>query len=337
MAALMAQVLTAGDRGGLAEQPARTTSTPHRRASTPWSTPTSAAALAEESDPTRRRGPRAARASTSSPSSPHPRRPRGDAPRDPAAGSAARRPARARPAPRPARPARLPAHDPRTRCPPAACRCRRATARAGRRRPTSSSSATSVRRWPLRAVHAAARLRAARAVQPGPRLRLRRRAPRGDPRSSRPAPTSPTRSPAAARGRSPRARAAPTTAGRSSCSPSATPTRRAADLVAGPGRRPLQLRRPLAAVLERLVDRARHAYWLNPERRAPGTPATPRREYAAVVPMVECRNLAQLRQFVRSLPADAAPARRGQGSRTILPSTCPARCSRCASAMRASG
>jgi uncharacterized protein with von Willebrand factor type A (vWA) domain len=56
-------------------------------------------------------------------------------------------------------------------------------------------------------------------------------------------------------------------------------------------------------VLERLVDRAHAAHWLNPERRtlwSTGDSAAHR--FAAVVPMVECRNLAQLAGFVRDLP-----------------------------------
>ena len=51
-----------------------------------------------------------------------------------------------------------------------------------------------------------------------------------------------------------------------------------------------------------LAGRAKHAYWLNPERRgiwdAGDSRAT---DLAAVVPMVECRNLAQLGEFVRDL------------------------------------
>ncbi|TAM80774.1 MAG: VWA domain-containing protein, partial [Jatrophihabitans sp.] len=51
-----------------------------------------------------------------------------------------------------------------------------------------------------------------------------------------------------------------------------------------------------------LAGRARHAYWLNPERRAAwdsGDSAASR--YGAIVPMTECRNLAQLAGFVTSL------------------------------------
>ncbi|MDT4894727.1 MAG: uncharacterized protein QOE97_3762, partial [Pseudonocardiales bacterium] len=54
--------------------------------------------------------------------------------------------------------------------------------------------------------------------------------------------------------------------------------------------------------LELLVKRAKHAYWLNPERRSAwdtGDSAASR--YGAIVPMVECRNLAQLAEFVKSL------------------------------------
>src|SRR5829696_5449569 len=56
--------------------------------------------------------------------------------------------------------------------------------------------------------------------------------------------------------------------------------------------------------LKALVGRARHAYWLNPEPRrewGSGDSAAPR--YAEVVEMVECRNVAQLTDFVgRLLP-----------------------------------
>jgi uncharacterized protein with von Willebrand factor type A (vWA) domain len=53
------------------------------------------------------------------------------------------------------------------------------------------------------------------------------------------------------------------------------------------------------------VQRARHAYWLNPEPEAywgSGDSAT--RAYADVIEMVECRNAVQLEDFVqRLLPA----------------------------------
>ncbi|HEU5005697.1 MAG TPA: VWA domain-containing protein [Jatrophihabitantaceae bacterium] len=55
--------------------------------------------------------------------------------------------------------------------------------------------------------------------------------------------------------------------------------------------------------LQRLVERAHAAHWLNPERRAAwdtGDSAASR--FDAVVPMVECRNLAQLADFVKDLP-----------------------------------
>ncbi len=55
-------------------------------------------------------------------------------------------------------------------------------------------------------------------------------------------------------------------------------------------------------VLGDLVDTARHAWWLNPEqRRHWGTGDSATAAYGAVVPMVECRNLAQLGDFVRRL------------------------------------
>ncbi|MFL6239217.1 MAG: vWA domain-containing protein [Actinomycetes bacterium] len=54
--------------------------------------------------------------------------------------------------------------------------------------------------------------------------------------------------------------------------------------------------------LKRLVTEARHAYWLNPEPRTywgQGDSAT--RAYADVVEMVECRNAAQLQEFIERL------------------------------------
>ncbi|WP_019633714.1 vWA domain-containing protein [Actinomadura atramentaria] len=54
--------------------------------------------------------------------------------------------------------------------------------------------------------------------------------------------------------------------------------------------------------LTAMADRARHAYWLNPEPRGvwdTGDSAASR--YGAVVPMFECRNLAQLTAFVEEL------------------------------------
>jgi uncharacterized protein with von Willebrand factor type A (vWA) domain len=54
--------------------------------------------------------------------------------------------------------------------------------------------------------------------------------------------------------------------------------------------------------LRRLAGRARRAYWLNPERLASwDTGDSCAGEVGQVVPMVECRNLAQLGDFVRDL------------------------------------
>jgi uncharacterized protein with von Willebrand factor type A (vWA) domain len=51
-----------------------------------------------------------------------------------------------------------------------------------------------------------------------------------------------------------------------------------------------------------LAGRAKHAYWLNPERRAIWDTGDSRAgDLAAVIPMVECRNLAQLTEFVHDL------------------------------------
>jgi uncharacterized protein with von Willebrand factor type A (vWA) domain len=55
-------------------------------------------------------------------------------------------------------------------------------------------------------------------------------------------------------------------------------------------------------VLRRLVRSARHAWWLNPEhRRHWDTGDSAASRYGEVVPMVECRNLAQLAEFVHDV------------------------------------
>ena len=57
-----------------------------------------------------------------------------------------------------------------------------------------------------------------------------------------------------------------------------------------------------ADVLRDLAGTARHSYWLNPEhRRHWGTGDSATRTYGEIVPMVECRNLAQLGTFVHDL------------------------------------
>ncbi len=54
--------------------------------------------------------------------------------------------------------------------------------------------------------------------------------------------------------------------------------------------------------LKELAGAARHSYWLNPEhRRHWGTGDSAAPTYGAIVPMVECRNLAQLGEFVHDL------------------------------------
>lgn len=59
---------------------------------------------------------------------------------------------------------------------------------------------------------------------------------------------------------------------------------------------------PNVAALRRIVRRARRAHWLNPERRgAWDTGDSCASAVAAVVPMTECRNLAQLGEFVHAL------------------------------------
>ena len=55
-------------------------------------------------------------------------------------------------------------------------------------------------------------------------------------------------------------------------------------------------------VVSELVRAARHAWWLNPEAaRHWDTGDSAASEYAALMPMVECRNLVQLGQFVQDL------------------------------------
>ena len=54
--------------------------------------------------------------------------------------------------------------------------------------------------------------------------------------------------------------------------------------------------------LQRLVDKAQHAYWLNPERRRLwDTGDSEASKVGNVIEMIECRNLAQLSEFVKSL------------------------------------
>ncbi len=155
-------------------------------------------------------------------------RPRGDAPRDLPAGPPARDPAHPG-APRPpARPARLPAHRPRLDLhrrrtaghpPPAQAPAPQRARRAVRRERLGRE---------LRAVHAAAGLRAARPVPEGPGVHLHRPRPRGDPalqagRRRRRRDGRPRRQ----HRRTPRCGAAPTTAARSPSSSRSTPTRSA--------------------------------------------------------------------------------------------------------------
>jgi len=54
--------------------------------------------------------------------------------------------------------------------------------------------------------------------------------------------------------------------------------------------------------LREMADRTRHQWWLNPEvRRQWDTGDSAASRYAALVPMVECRNLTQLTEFVKDL------------------------------------
>ena len=71
-------------------------------------------------------------------------------------------------------------------------------------------------------------------------------------------------------------------------------------LVLGDGR--TNYRQPGVPVLADLVRRARSAHWLNPEpRRMWGTGDSAAHRYGEVVDMVECRNAAQLADFVTTL------------------------------------
>lgn len=55
-------------------------------------------------------------------------------------------------------------------------------------------------------------------------------------------------------------------------------------------------------VVREMADRSRNAWWLNPEHtRNWDTGDSAAREYAALVPMVECRNLTQLAEFVHDI------------------------------------
>ncbi|WP_433433418.1 vWA domain-containing protein [Nonomuraea sp. CA-141351] len=59
---------------------------------------------------------------------------------------------------------------------------------------------------------------------------------------------------------------------------------------------------PALDVLRSLVSRSRHAYWLNPEPTAQwDTGDSVASEYGTVVPMYECRNVAQLTAFIETL------------------------------------
>jgi uncharacterized protein with von Willebrand factor type A (vWA) domain len=60
---------------------------------------------------------------------------------------------------------------------------------------------------------------------------------------------------------------------------------------------------PLATrTLTALADRVRHAYWLNPEPRADwDTGDSAASTYAEIVPMHECRNVAQLTEFIQTI------------------------------------
>ena len=63
-------------------------------------------------------------------------------------------------------------------------------------------------------------------------------------------------------------------------------------------------------VLRELTDAVRHAWWLNPEHaRHWGTGDSAAPAYGEIVPMVECRNLTQLEEFVSAISLGVQPAR----------------------------
>ena len=71
-------------------------------------------------------------------------------------------------------------------------------------------------------------------------------------------------------------------------------------LVLGDGR--TNYRRPGLPVLGEMVRRCRSAHWLNPEpRRSWGSGDSAADRYGEIIDMVECRNAAQLGEFVTTL------------------------------------
>ena len=156
----------------------------------------------------------------------------------------------------------------------------------------------------LRAVHAAPRLRAARAVPEGARVHLHRPRPRGHP------PLPAGRRPGRRDGRPRRHHRPRRLVGAHQLRAGTDevrrdlPRRAGAEVVtADPRRRPLQLRRPAARRPEadgrlraaRVVAQSRAPTALG-HRRLGGDP-----RYGEVVPMVECHNLTQLGEFVHDL------------------------------------
>ena len=241
-------------------------------------------------------------------------RPRGDAARDLPAGPAARRTAdqgAARPA---ARRARLPAHGARVARRPAGCRSRPTTGPSGRTAPSWSCSATSAARWPASRSSRCCWSTRCGSVPQGARVHLRRRRRTRSPTTSRPGgdvvevmeDLAASTAHAALWGRTNYGRAF-------TRSPRSTPT------PSGRGRRCScwATRAPTTAtwrcaVLRDLAGRARHAWWLNPEHaRHWGTGDSAARAYGEIVPMVECRNLAQLGEFVHDDRSDGGVSRRG--------------------------
>lgn len=79
-----------------------------------------------------------------------------------------------------------------------------------------------------------------------------------------------------------------------------TLTHRGALLILGDGR--TNFHQPRADMLQELVDRARHAYWLNPEaEQVWGTGDSAATDYADVIEMFECRNATQLARAIADL------------------------------------
>ena len=138
---------------------------------------------------------------------------------------------------------------------------------------------------------------------PGARVRLRRRARRADPLLRAGRGRGRGGDPAGRRGRRDLgARAHRLRAGVRAVRAALPRRGRAEDVAAGARRRALELRRAGPADADRAGRAGEARYWLNPERRELWDTGDSRAsDFDAIVPMVECRNLAQLSAFVQDL------------------------------------